>query len=187
VTRCGAEFLAGYGATVRSLDVDPDEPGSLRIAARLNSLGLLAEPVRATIVAYYERMAEDWLDLRILTDAELRGLVHPDEDQRILQRLRDEVIPELSSYVDLERDNFDGTAAPEDVAGRLREALETLLVAFPADDEVDQAVQAAQGDVDRLEQGLAEDWPGGPDDDGDWRDHRPMKPVDSGVFADVDE
>lgn len=188
VTRCGAEFLARYGTTVRSLDVDPDQPGSLRIAARLHALGLLAEPVRSAIVAYYELQAVDWLDLRILTDAELRDLVHPDERERTLLRLRDEVIPHLSSYVDLERDNFDGTEAPDDVAERLRDALETLLGAFPGDEEIDQAVEAAHGDVDRLEEGLAEDWPSGPDDDdGDWRDRRPSRPLDSGIFADVDE
>ena len=79
--------------------------------------------------------------------------------------------------------------APEDIAERLRIALEALLEAFPDDEEVEHAVQEAQSEVDDLEQTLTEDWRGGPDDDDfdAWRDLRSPGPPDSGIFTDVDK
>ena len=189
VTRCSPDFLARHGSSLRALDVDPDEPGSLRIAARLHALGLLAEPVRLSIVAYYERIAVDWLDLRILTDQDLAGLVQPNELERVTERLRDEVIVNLDSYIEIEKDNFDGSEAPDDVARRLRRGLETLLIAFPNNDEVERRIEEAGERIDSLEISLAENWHGDYEpDDGDWRDRSSDgSSSDPGVFADVDE
>lgn len=190
VTRCSPEFLAKHGEVFSSIEVDANDPGSVRIASRLHQLGLLAEAVRSRLVEYWQRQAIDWLDLEIVTNPEIRGLMRPGELEAFLDRVRGEVVSSLSSYVDIAEEVFDGTESPDDVVGRLRFALETLLDTYPHDPEVEEAVGAANDELSHIQRRLNEDWRGDPADfdDDDWRDRgSTSRPADVGMFSDVDE
>ncbi len=190
VTRCGAEFLALHGASLGAMEIDPGRPGSVRIATRLRELGLLAEPVRLALLNHFQSMAIGRLDLEVLTDPETRALMNPNELQAFVVRLRDEVVHNLTWYIDSVRDNYDGSEAPDDVVRHLRSSLETLLEVYPDDSEVEECVVAADDNLDRLGSAFEEQWHGDASDDeyDAWRDRDPIdRLADVGIFSDVDE
>jgi Novel STAND NTPase 3 len=188
VTRCGRSFLETFAGRMGVLDVDPSRPGSLRVAARLHAMGLLAEDARLRVVETYERRAIQYLDLTILTDRQMRSLVRAGERDRVLGRIRDEVIPDLSSYVNAERDDYDGSEDPDSVVDRLREAFETLLNLFEDDNAVAAAVADVDASLEELSGTLAEEWHGDSDyEPDDWGDRGLGRGADSGFFSDVDE
>jgi len=189
VTRCSKDFLRLHAGDLRDIEIEPDEPGSVRIAGRLKRLGLLSETTRTKMVAHFQEQAVDNLDLRILTDEAVTQLVTPSELEETKTMLRAEVIDGLRWYIDAQRDNYDGAEDPDDVVYGVRLTLEALIEEFPEDQEVAAAVTAAEQDTDRLYESLQESWSVGPDvDDDDWRDYRDSANwVPSSIFDDVDE
>jgi Novel STAND NTPase 3 len=188
VTRCNPAFLAHHAARLSRLELDPDSPGALRIASRLRDLGLLSEETRMKMVAYYRRMAVDWLDFRILTDGDVSWVARPEELAALKGELRDEVLVRLESYVDTQDDNYAGDEDPDDVVGRVRRTLESLSDLYPDDLEVADAVLRVEPSVDRLSERLREQWRGDADDDYDyWRDRSHPMATSPSIFDDVDD
>jgi hypothetical protein len=187
VTRCSPLFLKQHGASLRRLDIDPDQPGSLRIAKRLQSLGLLPDAVRKAIVEYYQRLAVDWLDLRLLTEADIQVLATPGELVAAKEDLRD-VVRDLDWYISSIGDNYDRTEDPDDVVARVEATLEALSDAYQDDLKVLHAVEVASARVEFLGDSLREDWQPQADDwNNDWRDRAPYVPATgSDIFDDVD-
>ncbi len=186
-SRCGPEFIETHGRSVGVIQIDPGRPGADSIAARLAEVGLLADEVRHTIVGYHQRAAIQDLNLEILDNPNLRGLMAAADEMAFIAALRDEAL-EVRVIFDSERDDYDGSEPPEDVVGRLREILDTLCETFPGDDDVLGAVAAVREDLPWLEETLSEDWQPEPDLDDDWREYgRVAERSDVGMFSDVDQ
>lgn len=186
VTRCSPLFLKRHGSSLRRLDVDPDQPGSLRIAKRLQSLGLLPDSVRQAIVAYYRRLAVDWLDLRLLTEGEIQDLATPDELVAAKEELRD-IVNGLDWYIDSIGANYDRSEDPDDVVARVEATLEALQDAYQDDAEVVHAVEVASARVEFLGDSLREYWQPVAEDWNDWRESGSYVPATgSDIFDDVD-
>lgn len=189
VTRCSKAFLRTHAGDLRDVEIEPDEPGSVRIAGRLQELGLLSETTRTRIVAYFRAQAIDNLDLRILTDGAVKQLATSGELDETRTMLRAGVIEGLNWYVDAQRENYDGSEDPDDIVDGVRYTLEALVEEFPDDREVAAAVASVEDDTDRLYESLQGSWAAGLDyDDVDWRedDSRPYS-TPSSIFDDVDE
>jgi hypothetical protein len=192
-SRCDDQFLREHLELVHDLEFGPTEPTAIRLANRLHSMALLPEATRASIVKHYQEVAFGHLDLSLALNPRVKALVLPGELEAFLVQLHAEVVGSLGGYLDAERENFDGSEAPEDIVGRLQETFDELARLYPGDDEVVEAIAAASSDLDDLEEHLlerAEEEPGEPDwDDSDgWRDRGSgYSRSDGGVFSDVDE
>jgi hypothetical protein len=189
-SRCTSEFLAQAGPTIGSVELDLSNPATPRLAGRLRKLGLLAESSRQAIVSDYHTSAIELLDLRAITDTHVRELATEAELDGLLRRLRDEVVSGLDWVVDAERDDYDGSEAPEVVVQRLQAIIDTLADLYPDDPEVVGSVAEVATSIESLGWRLEEKWHGGPDDDyyDDWRERQAVSgPTDAGVFADIDE
>ena len=188
VTRCSKGFLRLHAGNLRDIEIEPDEPGSVRIAGRLQELGLLAETTRTRLVAYFRAQAIDNLDLRILTDRAVTQLATPGELDETKAMLRAGVIDGLDWYIEALRDNYDGAEDPDDIVDGVRYTLEAIVEEFPDDREVAAAVAAVEEDTDRLYESLQGSWAAGLDyDDVDWRDDDRPYTTTSSIFDDVDE
>ena len=115
VTRCSKDFLSLYAGDLRDIEIEPDDPGSVRIAGRLKSLGLLSEATRTKMVVYFQDQAVENLDLRILTDEAIAQLATSSELEDTRNMLRAEVVDGLGWYIDAQRDGYDGATDPDDV------------------------------------------------------------------------
>lgn len=193
VDRCDATFIAANAGLVGQLDLPPQDHRSSRVAARFKELGCLGEERRRSIVEFFETAAIDQLDMSILTDSTIRALLSELEAAEIDRQIREEVIPDLASYLESAGDNYDGSEAPEELAARLHESLEALAELYGEDPSIQEIIDATGTEVDRLEQRLLErsadgepqrDW----DDDEGWRDRRVgFAPSGGSIFSDVDD
>jgi hypothetical protein len=190
VTRCAPSFLIDYGHSIGVANLPVANPATPRVAARLHALGLLPEATREALLSYHQQAAINELDVSVLTDPQLRGLMTGPELRDFVGLLHDEVVGSLAWYLDAERDNYDGSETPEDVVARLSERLEALAEIYPDDPAVAKEVAAVDGQLAHLEERLNEEWHGDPhEDDYDaWRDRQAVGgETDAGMFSDVDE
>ena len=127
----------------------------VRLLSKLHKDGILPEEHRIRFVHRVESLSVDMPDPAFLTDDNVRSLLEDHEIERILARVRAEVIPQLEAIISNERDNFDPqTAVREDHFAELKRALEAYLVATPIDDSaiesIDQGLAQIEGDIDWL-------------------------------------
>ena len=145
--RCTKEFLEFY------LDKHPEllgavaNPGlylyavsELDVALRLYEFRLLPEEYRRKLIGTVTEYAVQGEDLYALSNARLRALFTEDEINTLRDRIRSELIPRLSDVYGSRLSDYQGDGAPDEHAGLLLEALETLGVEFQ-DDVVAKEIQ----------------------------------------------
>jgi len=147
--RCSAEFLRRWAAH-HSADLPRLatfgmyisamwEPGVL---ARLHAAGALTETVRAAAANQLAEHALNfdggWLDTDAVT------LLNADERQRILDRIREDILPDLREHIDEAGDGWDDDVEPSQRYSEARTAIRRYQEAF----RDDASVQAALADAD---------------------------------------
>jgi hypothetical protein len=194
--RCDSAFLARY------LSAHPDFVASLRVGSylravddvalllRLHEYGLLPERKRAQVVVEVSTLAVQTPDSYFLSPA-FRQLFQADELNRILARVRDELLPGLDDVVHNWRWNYDrNSGEPDEYYEPLRGALRDYKFAFPGDLSVAFKIDSAVASIEEAIEGLGEEEKEKPR-----KKEPPIPPVDSSVpryatrsiFDDVDK
>jgi energy-coupling factor transporter ATP-binding protein EcfA2 len=154
--RCGRPFLKAYLALDQSVLTDAlafaaymEASPQVRFLARLHEYGLLPEAERLEFVKQAGELAVDACDHTFLTNPHVRDMLEEREVGRILQRVRNELVPQLWDLVWDWRSNC--RSSREDPAGYfapLVEALEAFGNEFSGDAKCEQEIAHALSSVE---------------------------------------
>ena len=140
INRCSKEFLSLYLKQDTSLLDRISKPGlfldsvpEVRLAKRLQELGILPEKVRQSLVATASDYAIDGEDGSAFSDDNIRSFFTKDELDHLLQRVRPELLPRLSEVRWNWESNYPTEILPEDYMQPLLEFLESLKSQFDSD------------------------------------------------------
>jgi hypothetical protein len=129
-----------------------------KVLASLHQAGALPEEIRIQAVAKLESLAMEfdggWLDERIA------GLFTADERQRLLDRVRSEILPTIRDEIFYSADGFDSDVPPEDRFDMARVAVGAYQKAFADDDAVVAALLDAERYIDDQVEAAEEDFEG---------------------------
>lgn len=161
--RCSDEFLQLWAAhnaadlmRLTSFGMFIDAMWEPPVLARLHGAGALPEDVRAAAAARLEEHALDfdggWWAEDIVT------LLSEGEQERILLRIREEVIPELRDRIYDAGDGWDSDMEPSERYDEARRAVRCYREAFPDEPDVQAAVSAAEAYIDERIQDDNEDY-----------------------------
>jgi hypothetical protein len=134
----------------------------LKILVGMHQAGVLDEPQRAAAVLRL-------VDLAVEPDGGFDvalALFTPDEEEELADALRNEVLLQVESLIDVEVDNFDkhGRVSPEDHMEGIRDAFSCMEAFFARRDDA-QTAQGFHAGWDRVLEAQQDlDWPGRYDD-----------------------
>lgn len=141
--------LADFGMYISAMW----EPGVL---ARLHAAGALPEPVRAAAARQLARHALDfdggWLDNDVVT------LLTDDERKATLDRIREEILPDLREHIDQAGEGWDSDLEPSQRYREARAAIDSYREAFRNDAKVQAALAEADAYIDDRIQYADEDY-----------------------------
>lgn len=140
IYRCSKEFLSLYLKQDPSLLDGISRPGlfldsvtEVRLAKRLQELGILPDEVRKNFVESVSDYAVDGMDGSALSDDDIRIFFTKDELDHLLQRVKSELLPRLSEVRWDWESNYPAEILPEDYMQPLLEFFESLKIQFAAD------------------------------------------------------
>ena len=140
IYRCSKEFLSLYLKQDLSLLDMISRPGlfldsvtEVRLAKRLQELGILPEEVRKNFVKSVSDYAIDGMDGSALSDDGIRNFFTKDELDRLLQRVKSELLPRLNEVRWEWESNCPPDLLPEDYMQPLLEFFDSLKIQFTAD------------------------------------------------------
>jgi uncharacterized ferredoxin-like protein len=149
-TRCDKSFLEFYTQRrklLESLLTGLLHYGSTymprRLLARLYEFGLLPEPGRAAFVAWASDMVVDSQDADAISDTGQRGLFTDGEMKALLERVADELLPNLDDVIGEWESSFQHEDDPEEHFTPLVSTLETLEYEFANLGEVPSDLSSA--------------------------------------------
>jgi hypothetical protein len=195
-TRCVRGFLSLYLRLHPELGDLICEPGSylsavaeVDLLVRLHEFRLLPEAWRKRFVERAARLAVEIPDLDFLSVRSIRSLFHQDEIATILETVRKELLPALSSIVDEWGSNCDADRDPEEWFYPLRDVVKILSTEFKADPAVVSILDAAEAEISRAIESILEDRPpNGEDDDYHFEGgSRSETESERSVFDDIDQ
>ena len=143
IFRCSKEFLSLYLHQDADLLGGIASPGlyldsvpEVRLAKRLNELGILPEETRKKFVESVSNYAIDGMDGSALSDEDIRRFFTKDEFAHLLQRVKSDLLPRLSDVRWDWESNSPGDWLPEDYMQPLIEFFESLKIQFAHDEEI---------------------------------------------------
>jgi energy-coupling factor transporter ATP-binding protein EcfA2 len=155
--RCSKEFLTLYLKTNPELVNKVCRPGlrlnfssEVDLSVRLHQFGLLPEENRRTFVEVVSEYAVGGEDVYALRDEGIRSVFTDAEFDALVERVREELLPELGRVRESEQDGYNGDEPANEHLEHLFESFETLKDKFGDDAE---AVQTIEREIDR-----ARDW-----------------------------
>ncbi|MGI5185534.1 hypothetical protein ACQEVZ_55755 [Dactylosporangium sp. CA-152071] len=137
-----------------------------RVLGRLNEADALPEPIRCKAVEQLEELAMDLMDGGWLDEPVCR-LFTESERYELLERIREEILPNIFDEIDRSAEGYDDDVHPE---GRYQEARSTIAAykrAFADDEEIvdslddaerylERAIESAQSEYEEPSSRLAE-------------------------------
>jgi energy-coupling factor transporter ATP-binding protein EcfA2 len=112
------------------------------LAMRLFEFGLLPETHRSKFIERVTQYTVDGEDGYALRNKQLRGMFTPSENERLLNRLRGELIPNLGHARSQWESNYDSDEDPESYMQPFEEVLSALEMQFAGEKEVLELVEA---------------------------------------------
>jgi len=112
------------------------------LALKLFSVGLFPEPCRRKFVKAVIQYTVDGEDSYVFQSKQLRAMFTVDENQELLQRLREELVPNLGRVRRHWEANYDSEEDPESYVQLFEEVLTALEVEFGEDEAVLETVSA---------------------------------------------
>ncbi|MFC9465137.1 nSTAND3 domain-containing NTPase [Streptomyces coelicoflavus] len=175
-TRCSDTFLRLY------TEADPqfvpqltrlisflDAIHESKVLARLHQAGLLSPEQHSRIREKVATLAVETPDAAWLRDPEWQILFSKSDEQYLLQRVREDLIPDLDWVLDVWRDNYPSDEEPSRYYSTLQEQLRTYREAFDQDTEVADALDQAIAEVEETIDSSYNDYEPGPDEHPDIR------------------
>ncbi|MFN8990074.1 MAG: hypothetical protein ACK5YP_08735 [Betaproteobacteria bacterium] len=182
-------FVDQYKAFVEGLRVGSylSAVSDVDVIVRLSEFGLLSSAAREEYVRQVRELAVDTPDSDFLRE-DIQPLFAPGEREEILEHVRAELLPNLSTLVDAWKDNHDGEEDPDSHFSLLVAALTDYRAAFIDLDDAVQELDAALAEIEEAAAQLRYDMPGEREEDEFYGDRRrAVSSVDSrSVFDDVD-
>jgi hypothetical protein len=194
-SRCSADFLRLY------LDADPDVlkdclsfnsslsvVPELSVLAKFFSMGLLSEASRVKVVERVSDLAIETPDAGWVNNNALMNLMTDREHENILERAREELVPNLDDVFSVWYDNEEGEL--DDHYYPLVDTLETYQRAFDLRDDV-EAINLLEEAIDRIHDRCSESHGFDEDDDYEYSRYQHLgqgdKEMDArSIFDDVD-
>lgn len=192
--RCDKSFLSAYIA------LHPDFVSRLRFGSyivayaevnllvRLKEYGILPEETRKAAVARFATLAIDTPDMGFLAKRP-RQLLIPQELISILERIRDELLPNLNQTICDWKSNHDGIADPEEYFRDLKDSLADLSREYEqlGDKHSTGVIADAYTEIDNVVEQLNDELPENTNDSTYQQDLPPSTNLTSrSIFEDVD-
>lgn len=154
--RCDEAFLRGYIEAYPETLERVSNPGRLLsvvsevdLALRLFQFGLLPENRRQQFVKTVTQYAVEGSDGFVFESKEIRKMFSPEEDNQLLARVREELIPRLSEVRDEWEENLPGDEDPESYIQPFMDVLSAVKREFAGDSDV---IEAADREMKRAVQ-----------------------------------
>lgn len=165
-TRCSRVFLELYLSRHSELSEHFCAPHSylgtsdaVTLLCKLNELKLLPNAWRLRFVARAQELALETPDVDFLTVPRIRSLFQQDELLQTLTVLREELLPELSSFVDGWADACDSEDDPEEHFSSLREVVDALGQEFSQDADATALLNGIKVEIERAIERILEERP----------------------------
>lgn len=194
--RCSKAFLKHYLEADPVIFQDISSPGSylnslytVDLLVRLFEFDLLPEDVRQTFVNRAGDLAVETPDADLLRFPKIRSVFRQSEIDYILERIKTELIPTLSSMISGWTDGYSSEEDPEDYFGGLIEALEGFQTEFAEDDALAKLLDDALDKTYQIVESLKEDFRD-PSDYHDYFDESRSSgsgTVERDIFDDIDQ
>jgi len=157
------------------------------VIVRLNEFELLSSAAREEYVRQIRELAVETPDSDFLRE-DIQPLFASGEREAILEHVREKLLPNLSSHIDVWKDNHDGAEDPDSHFSLLVSALKDYRAAFIDRDDAVQQIDASLAEIEEAVEQLRYDMPGEPEGDEFYGDRRSaVSSVDGrSVFDDVD-
>ncbi|MDH6590095.1 hypothetical protein M2161_009286 [Streptomyces sp. SAI-133] len=195
--RCSDTFLSLY------IEADPqflpqltrlisflDAIHEPKVLARLHQAGLLSPEQHSRIREKVATLAVETPDAAWLRDPEWKILFSESDQQYLLQRVREDLIPDLDWILDVWRDNYPSNEEPSQYYSTLQEQLRTYREAFEQETEVADALDQAIAEVEETIDSTYNDYEPGPDEHLDIRGRANVSgqehPHSRSIFDDID-
>lgn len=138
--RCSKDFLTLYLQTNPELIDKVCRPGlrlnwssEVDLAVRLHKFGLLPEENRAAFVDVVSAYAVSGEDVYALADQGIRSVFTNDEHDKLVKRVREELLPALSQVREKEQAGYGEDDPPDEYMEHMLESFKTLKDAFGDD------------------------------------------------------
>jgi hypothetical protein len=194
-SRCSEDFLKLY------LDTDPDVVNDclsfgsflnvvpeLSVLTKFSSVGLLPEELRAKVVENVSVLAIETPDAGWVNNSALKVLMTDREREEIMEKAREELVPNLDDVFDVWYDNEEGEL--DEYYHPLVDTLETYQRAFDLRDD-SEAIDLLEETIDRIHDRCSESPGYDEDDDYDYSRYQHVGNRDiemdaRSIFDDVD-
>lgn len=165
--RCSKEFLSLYLEHNPGLLDEVAEPGlfldtvpEVRLAKRLNEVGLLPEEKRKKFVETVSNYALEGQDADALDDDRIRILFTDDELEELVRRVRTELLPRLGNVRGEWESTHHSDEPPEEHMQKLLELFHSLKKRFGGDES---AVKLIDREMERTNEWITENTPEEPE------------------------
>jgi hypothetical protein len=148
--RCSPAFLRAWSAEhSRDLDRLLRFGGYLsaywqpRVLGRLQEAGALPEPIRRAAVRKIEDLAIELLEVEWL-DEPVSRLLTPLEREELLERIREEILPDINYHIDLTAEGYESKVEPSERYDQAKTALAAYKRAFAGDARIMNLLAGAE-------------------------------------------